>query len=316
MDNSPVPRPMPPALVLTAGLGTRLAPLTDVRAKPAVPVAGVPLVTRVLRWLAEQGVTSTVLNLHHRPETITRHVGHGSDVGLHVRYSWESTLLGTAGGARHALDLLGERFFIVNGDTLTDVDLGGLLEAHERADAAVTLAVSDNPDPSRYGGVVVDDGSRVTGFTRTGQPAGHFPGVQIVCASAFASLADGEPAATVGQLYDTLIQSRAGAVSAHRVGAVAFYDVGTPTDYHATCLAIASHERHTTVPRGSDSWVHPTAVLSGTIVWDDVRIDEGCHLTDCIVADGVRLRPGTRAERQMIIATTDGVTCTPLDPAS
>ena len=145
MDNSPVPRPMPPALVLTAGLGTRLAPLTDVRAKPAVPVAGVPLVTRVLRWLAEQGVTSTVLNLHHRPETITRHVGHGSDVGLHVRYSWESTLLGTAGGARHALDLLGERFFIVNGDTLTDVDLGGLLDAHERADAAVTLAVSDNP---------------------------------------------------------------------------------------------------------------------------------------------------------------------------
>ncbi len=313
MDNSPVTSQLPPALVLTAGRGTRLAPLTDVRAKPAVPVAGVPLVTRVLRWLARQGITSTVLNLHHRPETITRRVGHGGDVGLRVRYSWESTLLGTAGGARHALDLLGDRFFIVNGDTLTDLDLGELLDAHERADAAVTLAVSDHPDPSRYGGVLVDAAGCVTGFTGAGQPAGHFPGVQIVRASAFASLADGEPAATVGQLYDALIQRQTGSVSAHQVGAAAFYDVGTPTDYRATCLAITADEGFSTIPHGSNSWVHPSAVLERTIVWDDVRIDKECHLTDCIVADGVRLRPGTRIERQMIVATTDGVTCAPLD---
>ena len=84
---------LPPAIVLTAGLGTRLSPLTLVRAKPAVPVAGIPLVLRLLRWLADQGVQSVVLNLHHLPDTITRVVGQGDGTALQVRYSWEQTIL-------------------------------------------------------------------------------------------------------------------------------------------------------------------------------------------------------------------------------
>ena len=84
--------PTPPlrhALVLTAGLGTRLRPLTLVRAKPAIPVAGEPLVRRIVRWLAANGVTDVVLNLHHLPATLTSVVGDGSDLGSLVRYSWE-----------------------------------------------------------------------------------------------------------------------------------------------------------------------------------------------------------------------------------
>ena len=75
-----------PALVLTAGLGTRLLPLSEVRAKPALPVAGQPLISRILGWLHRAGVRRVVLNLHHRPETITRIVGDGSRLGLSVRY--------------------------------------------------------------------------------------------------------------------------------------------------------------------------------------------------------------------------------------
>lgn len=298
--------------MLTAGLGTRLAPLTDVRAKPAVPVAGVPLVTRVLRWLAKQGVESAVLNLHHRPETITRHVGDGGDVGLRIRYSWESTLLGTGGGARHALDLLGDRFFIVNGDTLTDLDLCELLNAHEQAGATVTLAVSDNPDPSRYGGIVVDGTDRVTSFVSPGQPSLHFPGVQIARASAFESLTDGRSAATIGELYDALLKTRPSSVSAHRV-ATTFYDVGTPADYRATCLAIAAAEQLSRLPLGTGSRVHPSSTLSGTIVWDDVCIENDCHLTDCIVADDVHIGRGARFDRQVIVAAPDGIRCSALD---
>src|SRR6476661_5084153 len=96
----------PRALVLTAGLGTRLQPLTYVRAKAAVPVNGDTLARRAVRWLVSHGVTDLVLNLHHRPETITRSVGDGSDMGATVRYSWEEPLLGSAGGPRHALPLL------------------------------------------------------------------------------------------------------------------------------------------------------------------------------------------------------------------
>ena len=78
---------LPTALVLAAGYGSRLQPLTAVRAKPALPVAGCPMIRRVLKWLADQGVSKAVINLHHQPETITQVVGHGNSLGLQVRYS-------------------------------------------------------------------------------------------------------------------------------------------------------------------------------------------------------------------------------------
>src|SRR5918993_5165129 len=127
------------ALVLTAGLGTRLQPLTLARAKAAAPVDGEPLARRTIAWLVSHGVHDLILNLHHKPETITGVVGDGADLGARVRYSWESPVLGSAGGPRHALPLLGAlpdsgsrnsaaaaapTFLIVNGDTLTDANIG------------------------------------------------------------------------------------------------------------------------------------------------------------------------------------------------
>src|SRR5688572_14627239 len=116
------------ALILTAGLGTRLRPLSYVRAKGALPGAGEPLVRRILRWLAAAGVEDAVLNLHHLPHTLTAVVGDGSDLGVRVRYSWETPVLGSAGGPKRALPLLGaSRFLLVNGDTLTNVDVAAVL---------------------------------------------------------------------------------------------------------------------------------------------------------------------------------------------
>jgi NDP-sugar pyrophosphorylase family protein len=130
------------ALVLTAGLGTRLHPLTEVRAKPAVPIGGEPIVRRIARWLAGNGVTDLVLNLHHLPSSLTAIMGEGRDLGVRVRYSWEQpVVLGTAGGPRQALPLIdADAFLIVNGDTMTDVDLGALHATHVSSKALVTLA--------------------------------------------------------------------------------------------------------------------------------------------------------------------------------
>ena len=115
---------MIPALVLTAGLATRLRPLSLVRAKAAVPVAGQPLVRRILAQLRAAGVSEAVLNLHLLPHTIAGVVGDGSDLGMRVRYSWERPILGSAGGPRLALPLLDEStFLITNGDTLTDAGI-------------------------------------------------------------------------------------------------------------------------------------------------------------------------------------------------
>src|SRR5262249_40920599 len=161
------------ALILTAGLGTRLQPLTGRRAKPAIPVAGEPMIRRIMRWLASHGVNDLVLNLHYLPETLTAIVGDGSDAGVRVRYSWEQpVVLGSAGGPRLALPLIGaDTFFIINGDTLTDVNLAAIASAHEQSRALVTLALVPNREFDRYGGVVVDDDSRVTGFAPRGPGA-------------------------------------------------------------------------------------------------------------------------------------------------
>ncbi|MFP5379321.1 MAG: NDP-sugar synthase, partial [Vicinamibacteria bacterium] len=162
-------RPLPdlagwPALVLTAGLATRLAPLSSVRAKAALPVAGAPLITRLLRWLHAAGVRRAVLNLHHHAATITRIVGDGRGLGLEVRYSWEDPVLGSAGGPARAVPLLdAERFLIVNGDTLTNLNLGALVARHLDGDALVTMAVAPG-DTARYGGVVTDGRGDVLGF--------------------------------------------------------------------------------------------------------------------------------------------------------
>src|SRR5215213_8585523 len=120
---------MIPALLLTAGLATRLRPLSFVRAKAALPVAGEPLARRILRSLAACGVTDAVLNLHHLPHTLTSPIGDGTDIGVRVRYSWEVPVLGSAGGPKRALPLIGRSpFLIVNGDTLTDVNLKDVID--------------------------------------------------------------------------------------------------------------------------------------------------------------------------------------------
>ena len=304
--------PPPPALVLAAGLGTRLRPLTNVRAKPAVPVAGRPLVVRILEWLAGQGVEDVVLNLHHRPETVTRVVGHGKAAGLRVRYSWEPVILGSAGGPRQALPLLGRRFFIVNGDTLTTLSLRALSDAHAHSGAAVTLAVAPHPDPTRYGGVLVAEDGCVRGFAPAGNgPASHFLGLQVVEAAVFENLPAGRPAATIGGLYNGLLappgHGRGTPIRAHRVEAE-FLDVGTPADYLAASLIVARREKRRSLPAGAGSTIDPSASLERTAVWDDVVIGAGCRLDECIVADGVRLPPGTTLRRRICVRAVDAGT--------
>ena len=170
--------------------------------------------TRILRYLSRHDVRNCVLNLHHLPETITGRVGDGSDLGVRVRYSWEAPrVLGSAGGPRKALPLLGDAaFYIVNGDTLCDVDLGALAAQHAETGALVTMAVIENPQPERYGGVVTDSRGIVYGFVPRGSPAAkyHFVGVQMADPSVFAGLPADEPAESVAGIYRALIAEKPG----------------------------------------------------------------------------------------------------------
>lgn len=301
-----------PCLVLTAGLGTRLRPLTDILAKPALPVAGSPLVARILTSLARQGVTDIVLNLSHLPQTITAIVGDGSPFGVRVRYSWEQPVLGSAGGPRHALPLLGPRFLIVNGDTLTDVPLQDVVRAHDASGAAVTLALVPHPAPGRYGGVRVAADGRITGFTPRTDREGelwHFIGVQVVEASVFADLPDNTPAESVGGIYRALVE--AGRVHAHRSNAV-FRDIGRPQEYLETTFAVAREEGAANpgvvIESGAD--VDTAAKLDRVIVWPGSHVPATAQLTNCIVA-GATVAPGTVAEDACIVLTESGPALVP-----
>jgi len=295
----------PPALLLAAGLGTRLRPLSSVRAKPAVPVNGRPLARRILSWLASHGIDDAVVNLHHRPETVAAVIGDGWDLGLRVRYSWEQPVLGSAGGPRHALPLLTDGrdgpFLIVNADTLSTVDITGLLARHAAAHAAVTMALIPNPEPLKYGGVQVSSDGYVTGFSRPGTPGEsfHFVGVQAAEARAFAALEDGVPAESVNALYPRLMGGEPAAIAAF-VSDASFSDIGTPRDYLETSLALAAIEGDQLVSQDRVS-IHASAAVERTVVWDDVSIGRDVHLLDCIVGDGVRVPDGAAFERCVIV---------------
>jgi len=297
---------LPPALILAAGLGTRLRPLTYSRAKAAVPVAGIPLIRRQVTKLTATGIREVVVNLHHRPETIAAVLGDGHTQGCRIRYSWEREVLGSAGGPRHALPLLDTQFFLVNGDTLTNVDLNGLWNTHASRGARVTLAVTGHPAPDRYGGIVANTDGWVTGVARAGEQrnALHFVGVQVANSDVFASLPDGVSAASIGGVYDELL-TNGHHIAVHHVSGD-FHDIGTPADYLTTNHKIAATEGLASQPFGCGTDVHPGAKIHGSILWNDVSVETGCVLTECIVTDSVQIPAGTHLSRQVVVLAPSG----------
>jgi NDP-sugar pyrophosphorylase family protein len=295
-----------PALVLAAGLGTRLDPLTRLVAKPAVPLAGRTLIERALDWLRAQGVRDVVINLHHRPETITAVVGDGAHLGLRVRYSWERTILGSAGGPRRALPLLdADTILIINGDTLADVALAPILATHERHHADATMTLVPNPRPDHYNSVLLDGDDRVTAFVPKSSPdlSGvtpfHFIGIQVARASIFASLEDGVPAETVGGIYRDRVAGSPGSVRGWRV-TVPFVDVGTARDYVRASLALAGTAPDASVIEAGAT-VDPSARLVRSVVWPLARVGARAALHDVVVAGDVSVPAGFEARDAAIV---------------
>lgn len=137
--------PITRAIVLAAGLGTRLRPLTLTTPKPLLPVRGKPLLDHILRAVAAVGVHDVLLNLHHLPEHIRTHVDTGAQFGLRARFSYEPEILGTGGGIKAGAEFFGaDPFFVINGDIFSDIDLSALAARHAKtADAVATLVVRE-----------------------------------------------------------------------------------------------------------------------------------------------------------------------------
>ena len=158
-------------MVLAAGLGTRLRPVTWSIPKPMVPVMNRPVMEHILRLLAGHGFESVVANLHWFPEVIESRFGDGSMAGVELRYSHEDALLGTAGGVRNAAGLLDDEFLVISGDALTDIDLTAMREFHRSHDGIATLATRRVTDTSGFGVVITDRAGRIQGFQEKPDPS-------------------------------------------------------------------------------------------------------------------------------------------------
>jgi mannose-1-phosphate guanylyltransferase len=160
------------SMLLGAGLGTRLRPITYEVPKPMVPILDEPVMGHILRLLARHGFDDVVANLHYYPDMIRGFFGNGSGYGVRLTYSLEQELLGTAGGVRNVRDFFGgETFLIISGDALTDIDLTALWERHRHAGGIGTLALKPVDDPSQLGVVILGEGGRIQGFQEKPDPA-------------------------------------------------------------------------------------------------------------------------------------------------
>ena len=203
-------------MVLAAGRGTRLAPLTDTTPKPLVPVAGRPFLEHILEFLRAGGIREVVLNLHHLGRRIEEHLGDGARFGLRVRYSWENPILDTGGGIKRAEPLLaGEPFLVLNGDSLLELRLAEVAECHRERRAIATMVVRPDPDAERYGLVELDADDRVRRVS--GQPPGApgplrpfmFPGLHVFEPTIFAWMDAGAVFSVTRVTYPRLLQAGA-----------------------------------------------------------------------------------------------------------
>jgi NDP-sugar pyrophosphorylase family protein len=153
------------ALVLAAGCGERLRPLTADRPKPMIEIGGKPVLEYNIELLARAGVREAVVNLHYRPEAIRSHFGDGHRFGMTIAYEYEPALLGTAGAARNAAGRLRNGdFLVVYGDNLSTIDIAALVAFHVQKNADLTVALYRRDDPGSSGIVAVDEESRITRF--------------------------------------------------------------------------------------------------------------------------------------------------------
>ena len=204
------------AMILAAGLGTRMRPLTDHLPKALVPVAGRPLIEYALRFVQFHGIEDVVVNLHHLGDRIRDTLGDGSTYGLRIRYSPEDPILDTGGAIKQAQPLLDDApFLVLNADTLLDFDLTDFLAAHRRAGALATLLLRPNPDPQRFGLIEADRRGlirRIRGephdmiVTEELSPA-MFTGCQVLEQEIFDHMPARQAFSTTHDLYPRLIRN-------------------------------------------------------------------------------------------------------------
>ncbi len=277
------------AMVLAAGIGERLRPLTDHLPKPLLPIANRPTMGHVLRHLARHGFTDVIANLHYRSEEIVEHFGCGSDYGVKLAFSYEEELLGPAGGVRRCKDFFEDETFLVTGaDDLTSMNLTALVAAHREVGATASIGLVEVEATSEYGIVVTDGTGRIERFVE--KPKGQAPS-RTANTQIYLFEPDVFEFIPPDQFYDFGFHAFPAMVEA----GVPFYgftldgywrDIGTIQDYLAAQVDV--------LERKVDAVVAGDEVAPGVWMGGACEIEESAELS-APVALGDRCRVGARA---------------------
>lgn len=312
------------ALVLAAGRGERLRPLTDLTPKPLLPVLGASILERTLRCLAAAAVEAAAVNLHHLGAQIPARLG-GEVDGMPLTYSPEAELLGTLGPLARLRSFLAESdpVLLVNGDSLCRWPVAALVDAFRSSEAVATLMISTAADPDRFGGgVSVDDGGRVLSFR--GPPprgtvrCGVFAGLHAISPVLLEGIAEA-PSDIVRDLYEPALAS--GAVIRTVFTDCLWHDLGTPRRYldgvldeargvggswlHAEAVASDSASIERSVIEAGAA-VGSAAALSGTLLLANARVGAASRVRNSIVGPGVEIPAGVEIESIMVTAASPG----------
>jgi mannose-1-phosphate guanylyltransferase len=290
------------ALILAGGEGTRLRPLTSTVPKPVVPLVDRPFIAFMIDWLRGHDVDDIVMSCGHLASGVRNVLGDGEAFGIRLRYVEEPRPLGTGGALKFAEQLLDERFLMLNGDVLTDLDVSGQLAQHERTGATATLALTPVEDPTAYGLVRIAEDCAVTEFVEKPSPdqidtRNISAGVYVLERSVLELLAAGEPASIERDVFPRLVgDGLYGCVSRGY-----WLDIGTPERYLQGTFDILEGSVGTQVAErmGTGYLCVEQGVESAGRIVPSALVESGCRIGEGVtigagnvVSNGARVFPG------------------------
>jgi mannose-1-phosphate guanylyltransferase len=309
------------AVILVGGEGTRLRPLTSTVPKPVVPLVDRPFIAFMLEWLQGHGIDDVIMSCGFLATSVRNVLGDGSALGIKLRFVEEPDPRGTAGALKFAESLLDERFLMLNGDVLTDIDLTGQIAQHERTGAKATLALAPVADPSAYGLVHLNEDRSVKDFVE--KPSSDRIDTNLISAGAY--VLEREILELVPPNRNVSIEREVwpALIGAGLYGFPAdayWLDIGTPERYLQGTFDIIEGNVDTSVRArlgerwlavANDTEVHGR-VIPPAVLERGVHIAPGAHVGSLVVlGENVRVGPGSTVERSVILSGAEiGAGCT------
>jgi len=293
------------AMILAAGFGTRLWPLTEDRTKPAIPFLNRPLIAYSVEYLVSYGLSDIIINLHHQPESIKVPLGDGSPFGAHIHYSFEEEILGTSGAIDRVRDMLmDDDFVVINGKIVTDIDLDAAIREHRARQALATLVLKENRQREHFSIVETDERGYITRFagfpspTETDERAPlMFTGIQILSPRIFEYVPRDRFSHSTIDVYPQAMAAGE-AVIAHITDGE-WYELSTVDRYLEASL-LFMRKQNLKVVSATDTIIEKGADVEDAVLWERVIVERGARVRRAVLAAGVRVPAGTVIENSVV----------------